>query len=221
MCKLHKSLYGLRQAPRYWFFKLSTKLLSLGFCESKADTSLFVLQKFNYVIYILIYVDDILITGSNPSVITTIIHSLQTTFVVKDLGNLAYFLGVEALWCTNGIYLTQRKYIADLLKRSKVENAKPYSSPMASNCRYTSTDGTPFENINFYRSIVGSMQYLAFTRPDLAFVVHKVSKFMHNPLGTHWLAVKHILRYLKHSISTGLFIAKAVTSTLQAFADSD
>jgi len=221
VCKLHKSLYGLRQAPRSWFFKLSTKLLSLGFRESKADTSLFVLQKFNSVIYILIYIDNILITGSNASVINNIIHSLQTTFAVKDLGSLTYFLGVEALWCTDGIYLTQRQYIADLLKRSKIENAKPCTSPMASNCQLTSTDGTPFEDINLYRSIVGSMQYLAFTRPDLAFVVHKVSKFMHNPLDTHWLAVKRILRYLKHSISTSLFITKIVNFTLQAFSDSD
>ena len=97
VCKLHKSLYGLRQAPGSWFSKLSTKLLSLGFSESKADTSLFVLQKFNSVIYIFIYVDDILITGSSASVINNIIHSLQTTFAVKDLGSLAYFLGVEAL----------------------------------------------------------------------------------------------------------------------------
>ena len=114
------------------------------------------LQQFNSVIYILIYIDDILITGSSASVINNIIHSLQTTFVVKDLGSLAYFLGVEALWCTNGIYLTQRKYIVDLLKRSKMENAKPCINPMASNCLLTSTDGTPFEDISLYRSIVGS-----------------------------------------------------------------
>ena len=221
VCKLHKSLYGLRQAPRSWFSKLSTKLLSLGFSESKVDTSLFVLQKFNSMIYILIHVDDILITGSSASVIDNIIHSLQTTFAVKDLGSLAYFLGVEALWCTYGIYLTQRKYIVDLLKRSKMENAKPCTSQMASNCRLTSTDGTPFEDIHLYRSIVGSMQYLAFTKLDIAFVVHKVSKFMHNPLDTHWLAVKRILRYLKHSISTALFITKTVNFTLQAFFDSD
>jgi hypothetical protein len=157
VCKLHKSLYGLRQAPCSWFSKLSTKLLSVGFSESKADTSLFMLQKFNYVIYILFYVDDILITGSSASVINNIIHYLQTTFVVKDLGSLTYFLGVEALWCTDGMYLTQRKYIVDLLKRSKMENAKPCTSPMASNCRLTSTDGTPFEDISLYRSIVCSM----------------------------------------------------------------
>ena len=161
------------------------KALVSRFSESKVDTSLFVLQQVNFVIYILIYVDDILITGLNASVINKIIQSLQATFVVKDLGNLAYFLSVETLWCTDGIYLTQRKYIADLLKRSKMENAKPCTSPMASNCRLTSTDGTPFEDISLYRSIVGSMQYLVFTGPDLAFVVHKVSKFMHNPLDTY------------------------------------
>jgi len=102
-----------------------------------------------------------------------------------------------------------------------MENAKPCTSPMASNCRLTSTDGTPFEDIRLYRNIVGSMQYLAFKRPDIAFVVHKVSKFTHNPLDTHWLAVKRILRYLKHSISTALFITKTVNFTLQAFFDSD
>jgi len=157
VCILHKSLYVLRQAPCSWFSKLSTKLLSVGFSESKADTSLFMLQKFNYVIYIIFYVDDILITGSSASVINNIIHYLQTTFVVKDLGSLTYFLGLEALWCTDGMYLTQRKYIADLLKRSKMENAKPCTSPMASNCRLTSTDGTPFKDISLYRSIVCSM----------------------------------------------------------------
>jgi hypothetical protein len=91
-----------------------------------------------------------------------------------------------------------------------MDNVKPCTSLMASNCHLTSTDGTPFIDISLYQSIVGSMQYLALTRPDLAFVVHKVSKFMHNPLDTHWLTVKHILRYLNHLVLTGLFIARNV-----------
>jgi len=148
------------------------------------------------------------------------VHPQYPNHVCK-LHKSLYFLGVEALWCTDGMYLTQCKYIADLLRRSKMENAKPCISPMASNCRLTSTDGTPFKDISLYHSIVGSMQYLAFTRLDLAFVVHKVSKFMHNPLDTYWQAVKLILRYLKHSISTGLFITSNVNFTLQAFSDSD
>ena len=214
VCKLHKSLYGLRQAPRSWFSNLSTRLQSLGFSESKADTSLFICQKPDFVIYILIYVDDILVTGSNATEIQLIISALQASFAVKDLGNLHYFLGIEALWCSNGVYLTQRKYIADLLQKTKMDHAKPCSSPMASTCRLTSTDGEPFEDVHLFRSVVGSLQYLAFTRPDLAFSVHKVSKFMHKPLDSHWLAVKRILRYLKHSISTGLFITSCKDHTL-------
>jgi len=179
------------------------------------------LQEVNYVLYILIYVDDILITGSNTAAIQSIISALQASFAVKDLGSLHYFLGIEALWCTNGIYLTQRKYIADLLHRTKMEHAKPCTSPMASTCRLNSSEGTPFDDVHLYRSVVGSLQYLAFMRPDLAFVVHKVSKFMHNPLDTHWLAVKRILRYLKHSFSIGLYISACADLTLQAFSDSD
>jgi hypothetical protein len=91
VCKLHKSLYGLRQAPRSWFSKLSTKLQALGFRESKADTSLFVLQEVNYVPYMLIYVDDILITGSNTSIICNIISALQASFAVKDLDSRTIF----------------------------------------------------------------------------------------------------------------------------------
>ena len=158
-----------------------------------------------------------MITGSSAPIIHDTIQSLQASCVVKDLGRLNYFLGVEAIWCTDGLYLTQRKYIADLLTRSKMQNAKPCSSPMASNCHLTSTDGRPIEDISLYRSVVGSMQYLAFTRPDLAFVVHRVSKFMHNPLDTHWLAVKRILRYLKHSISTVYSLAEQINSTCRHF----
>jgi len=106
VCKLHKSLYCLWQSPRSWFSKLSTELRSLEFHESKANMSLFVFQSSNFVIYILIYVDDILITGSSASAITNIINSLLATFVVKDLGNLNHFFGVEALRCLDKIYLT-------------------------------------------------------------------------------------------------------------------
>ncbi|KAB5531523.1 hypothetical protein DKX38_018193 [Salix brachista] len=184
-------------------------------------TSLFICQKPDFVIYILIYVDDILVTGSNATEIQLIISALQASFAVKDLGNLHYFLGIEALWCSNGVYLTQRKYIADLLQKTKMDHAKPCSSPMASTCRLTSTDGEPFEDVHLFRSVVGSLQYLAFTRPDLAFSVHKVSKFMHKPLDSQSLAVKRILRYLKHSIYTGLLITQCKDHTLQAFSDSD
>jgi len=103
-----------------------------------------------------------------------------------------------------------------------MDTAKPCNSPMTSNnCHLNSTDGSPFEDISLYQNIVGSMQYLAFTRPDLAFDVHKVNKFMHKRHDSHWLAGKRILRYLKHSVSTGLFITKTGDFRQRAYSDSD
>lgn len=147
-----------------------------------------------------------MITGSSFTSIHKVIQSLQETFAVKDLDTLNYFLGIEALQCSDEIYLTQRKYIVDLLKWRNMDKTKPCNSPMASNCHLNSTNGNHFEDISLYWSIVGSMWYVAFTRPNLAFVVHKVHKFMHKPIDFHWFAVKHILPYLKHSVSIGLFI---------------
>lgn len=208
ICKLHKSLYGLRQAPRP-ILKLSKKLKSLHFQESQADNSLFISNRKIEMIYILIYVNNISITGSNSTIIDSTIASLKKSFVVKELGDLHFFLSVEATQIVEGLYLTERKYNVDFLKRSNMDKTKPCSTPMASTCHLTASDGPPFADAGLYRSIVGSMQYLAFTRPDLAFVVHKVSKFMHKPMEPYWQAIKQILQYLKYTVSTGLLITKA------------
>ena len=110
--------------------------------------------------------------------------------------------------------------MAELLKNTHMDEAKPCSSPMATNCHLSAADGAQFSDHSLYRQVVGSLQYLAFTRPDLS-SVHKVSKFMHKPLESHWQAVKRILRYLKHTISTGLLISRSSSSAIQAYSDSD
>ncbi|KAF5446744.1 hypothetical protein F2P56_032347 [Juglans regia] len=102
-----------------------------------------------------------------------------------------------------------------------MDKAKPCTTPMTSNCHLVANDGSPCTDVSLYRSIVGSMQYLAFTQPDLAFAIHKVSKFMHKPMDSHWQPVKRILRYLKHTVSTGLLITKANNLRIQAYSDSD
>lgn len=165
--------------------KLSEKLKSLKFYESQADNSLFILKTKTKDVYILIYVDDILITSFNPNTINRTIASLKESFVVKELNDLHFFLGVEVVQSNEGLYLTQRRYIVDLLKKNKMNKAKPCSTPMASTCHLIANDGIPFEDVGLYRCIVGSMQCLAFTRPDLAFAVYKVSKFMHKPMEPH------------------------------------
>ncbi|RVW25023.1 Retrovirus-related Pol polyprotein from transposon RE1 [Vitis vinifera] len=129
VCKLNKSLYGLKQAPRAWFMRLSQILLEFGFLSSPVDASLFVYHKGHIHLFILIYVDDILVTGTDPSLIQSLIQKLQTEFKMKDLGPLGYFLGIQASRDSSGLHLRQSKYIGDLLHRTKMAGAKPASSP--------------------------------------------------------------------------------------------
>lgn len=118
VCKLRKAVYGLKQAPRTWYTELKNFLLTIGFTNSLSDTSLFILRRNNDFVYLLVYVDDILITGSNTSTINQILALLTTRFSVKDAEDLNYFLGIEAHRTTHGLHLSQRKYILDILHRS-------------------------------------------------------------------------------------------------------
>jgi len=221
VCHLQKSLYGLKQAPRAWFSKLSNKLVSMGFSASKADTSLFIFKSPQAVIYFLIYVDDIIITGPNKSLLHSVISNLQQDFPLKDLGNLHYFLGVEALLDDRGLFLSQQKYIFDLLKKTDMINAKPVNSPMSPSANLSLFKGDPFHDPTLYRSTVGSLQYLSFTRPDLAFAVSKVCQFMQRPTTDHWTAVKRILRYLRQTMHHGILIRRTSSTDIHAFSDAD
>ena len=165
MCKLHKSLYGLKQAPRAWFDKLKNTLIHMGFSYSKADNSLFLRFNDSSTIFLLVYVDDIIVAGSNEEELATFIRLLHKLFSLKDLGDLNYFLGIEVKSATDSLLLSQKKYIADLLKKSKMDEAKPLPTPMVSNLKLTSTDGDPITNGTEYRSIVGALQYITITRP--------------------------------------------------------
>jgi hypothetical protein len=221
VCKLQKAIYGLKQAPRAWFSRLSTRLLELGFHGSKTDSSLFIFNSAGIRIFALIYVDDIILTGSSNNVLSQLIATLSHDFPIKDLGNLNFFLGVEVIRQAKGLLLSQQRYISDLLHRTKMTHAKPVHSPMSSSTSLSKFRGPSFSDKTLYRSIVGALQYLSFTRPDIAFAVNKVAQFMHDPRNDHWSAVKRILRYLKHSITYGLFISKCSSMHLSAFSDAD
>uniref|UniRef100_A0A2N9F2C9 Reverse transcriptase Ty1/copia-type domain-containing protein n=1 Tax=Fagus sylvatica TaxID=28930 RepID=A0A2N9F2C9_FAGSY len=221
VCKLQKAIYGLKQAPRAWFSKLSSRLLQLGFCGSLSDTSLFILKDASFTMYVLIYVDDIIITCSKATAIDDLLHQLSSDFAVKDLGKLNFFLGIEVLETPVGVILSQQRYILDILKRTNMQDAKPVSSPMASSTSLTAHEGPSFSDHTLYRSTVGALQYLSLTRPDIAFAVNKLSQFMHAPTLLHWQAVKRLLRYLKHTIQFGLHLFRSSCSDLQAYCDAD
>jgi hypothetical protein len=221
VCKLQKAIYGLKQAPRAWFSRLSSRLIALGFHGSKSDTSLFICRTPIFTIYVLIYVDDIIITSSSAPAIDTLLSNLKSDFAVKHLGPLNFFLGIEVIPTAQGVLLSQQRYIKDILSRTKMIDAKPMSTPMASSTNLSAYEGEPFSDHTLFRSTVGALQYLSITRPDIAFTVNKLSQFMHKPTQPHWQSVKRLLRYLKSTIQFGLHIYRSSCSTLQAYSDAD
>lgn len=159
-CKLNKAFYGLKQAPRAWYNELKNFLLSLGFVNSLADTSLFILRKGSQFIYLLIYVDDILITRNTTSGITKVLTILSERFSVKDAKDLNYFLGIEAHRTQQGLHLSQRKYVLDLLHKYGMTNAKPVTTPMASSPKLHLHSGVTLIDPTKYRRLIRSLQYL-------------------------------------------------------------
>jgi len=132
ICRLKKALYGLKQAPRAWYTELRVFLLSLGFVNSTIDASLFIHHKpAGVTLYLLVYVDDIIVTEISPAEVSTLIATLAARFSLKDLGCLNYFLGVEVIPSTADIFLSQRKYITDLLHKSGMTDTKPTSTPLS------------------------------------------------------------------------------------------
>ncbi|KAH9699266.1 retrovirus-related pol polyprotein from transposon RE1 [Citrus sinensis] len=219
--KLTKALYGLKQAPRAWYDRLKFSLLNWGFIASKSDTSLFIFHKVGDIVVILVYVDDILVTGSNDQLVEKVIHHLSSEFALKDLGEFNYFLGLEVTLSVEGLHLSQTKYVGDILKKAQMIESKGCSTPMSSTEKLVKDKGAAFENPSLYRSIVGSLQYLTLTRLEIAFTVNKLSQFLANPSVLHWQACKRVLRYLQCTADLGLQFYASGSLTLSAFSDAD
>jgi len=158
----------------------------------------------------LFYVDDIIITGSSISLIQQLVKKLNSEFSLKDLGKLDYFLGTEVHHSETGsLLLSQTKYIQDLLVKANMANANGIASPMASSTKLTKYGSNHVSDPTFFRSIVGGLQYVTVTRPEISYSVNKVCQFLSAPLEDHWKAVKRILRYLQGTIHHGLLIKPA------------
>ena len=199
VCQLWKSLYGLKQAPREWYHKLTRQLLKLGFHGSKTDTSLYYTTSGH--LYLLIYVDDILVLGPSSSQIHTLIASLKHHFCLKDLEPGSRFLRIEFQKYRDGFTLTRTQYTLSILKMLKMEHCKPLPTPSSITC---SASCSPLpENSHLYRRVFGALQYLNFTRPDISYAVNQACRSMHSPTIADWLRLKHLLRYLKGTVTHG------------------
>ena len=157
ICKLKKALYGLRQAPRVWFDKLNSALYSWGFKNSKCDASLFFRRNSAEIIIVLVYVDDIIVTGSDNKGIEGVIGKLSGAFALKDLGNLSYFLGIQVIRNQNSIMLSQAKYVQDLLTKTEMESCKGIKSPFSTSEKLKKGESAKLDSPSFYKSVIGSL----------------------------------------------------------------
>jgi hypothetical protein len=223
ICRLTKALYGLKQAPHAWHARLATALRAHGFTPCTADSSLFLLQKPQVTMYLLVYVDDIILVSSSQSAADALVRSLGADFAVKDLGKLHYFLGVEVAPRANGLVMTQKKYSLDLLQRAGMLKCKTTTTPMSTTDKITAVDGELLSSTDAteYRSIVGGLQYLTITRPDISYAINRVCQYLHAPRDTHWSAVKCILRYIRLTVSYGLHLRPNPSGVLSAYSDAD
>ena len=221
VCRLLKSLYGLKQAPRQWFAKLSNALKSNNFIQSKSDYSLFTKHETGNFTTILVYVDDLVIAGNNMQGITQAKEFLSSQFHMKDMGELRYFLGIEVDRMKGGIFLSQKKYVLDLLQEYGLKNCRTLRLPMDTHLKLTSETGDTLSHPEEYQKLVGKLIYLTLTRPDIAYTVHVLSKFMHNPTTVHLQASKRVLRYLAGAPGQGILLANHSQAKLSAYCDSD
>ena len=220
VCLLQKSLYGLKQAPRAWFQRFSTFIQTIGFTPSLSDSSLFVYHQNSNVAYLLLYVDDIVLTASSQSFLAHIISSLSVEFSMTDLGSLHHFLGIAVTRDSHGLFLSQRQYILDLLSRAGMLECQPSRTPVDTTTKLSST-GESFSDSTLYRSITGALQYLTITRPEISYAVQQACLFMHDPRVPHFNHVKRVLRYLKGTLDYGLHINVSSPSSLTAYSDAD
>ncbi|XP_048430155.1 uncharacterized mitochondrial protein AtMg00810-like [Pyrus x bretschneideri] len=177
----------------------------MGFIVSQSDTGLFVKYDRVDVISLLLYVDDIILTGSSPEKVQTIIQELRDVFDLKDMGKLSYFLGLEVKYKANGdIFHSQSKYAKDLLHKASMDSCKCVNTSCRPHTQFLDSEGIPLSDPTLCRSLVGVLQYLTFTRPNLAYVVNAACQYMNNPTDVHSDMVKIILRYMQGTINYSL-----------------
>jgi transposase InsO family protein len=221
-CRLLKSLYGLKQAPRAWYHKLKGQLETMGFTASIADAGLYTkVMAGGSRVFVLVYVDDILVAGPQLSAVNVVKEQLATAFDVRDLGDARMFLGIEIERDRGArtLRVSQRQAVMDLLKRHSMSVCKPRTTPLAPSVqllRATESD----ERVSGFAEIVGSLLYLAnCTRPDIAFAVSALSRHMANPTRVHYNAAKSVLRYL--SGTAGLGIEYGRVGGFEGWCDAD
>ena len=219
--RLLKALYGLKQAPRAWYDTLSQFLLDNQFSRGTIDKTLFYKRHGEDVIYVQIYVDDIIFGSTSEKLCQRFSKLMQSNYEMSMMGELTYFLGLQVKQKEDGIFICQSKYVKDLLKKFGMEDSSPAKTPMSTSIKLDEDKKGKRVDIKVYRGMVGSLLYLTASRPDIMFATCLCARFQSDPKESHMVAIKRIFRYLKGTPNLGLWYPKGTGFNLVGYTDSD
>ncbi|GJU34217.1 putative RNA-directed DNA polymerase [Tanacetum coccineum] len=219
--KVVKALYGLHQAPRAWYDTLATYLLSNGFQRGQIDQTLFIKSQKGHILLVQIYVDDIIFGSTKKELCDEFEKLMKDKFQMSSMGELTFFLGLQVQQKKNGIFISQDKYVHEILRKFNYSDVKSASTPTDLEKPLVKDGDADDVDEHLYRSMIGSLMYLTASRPDIMFAVCACARFQVSPKTSHLLAVKRIFRYLKGKPSLGLWYSKDSPLELIAYTDSD
>ncbi|GKU93614.1 hypothetical protein SLEP1_g7191 [Rubroshorea leprosula] len=220
--RLKKALYGLEQAPRAWNKHVDSLFLQVGFEKCPSEHALYVkVNNSGDILLLCLYVDDLIFTGNNPTMIEDFKKSMMGEFEMIDLGLMSYFLGMEVVQRKDGIFICQKRYAIELLKKFHMQNCNCVRTPMEVGTRLSKNgEGAPVDS-TYFKQIVGSLRYLTCTRPDISYGVGLISRFLENLQQSHMQVAKKIMRYLKGTLNYGLFYSSTDNCAIIGYLDSD
>jgi hypothetical protein len=221
--RLHKALYGLRQAPRAWNSKLDAVLYDLGFMKCKTEHGLYTRAKNKVRLVVGVYVDDLVILGECDTEVNQFKGEMKRVFRMSDLGPLSYYLGIEVRQGTHGIQVSQSGYAMKLLEKASMGSCNPCATPMEAKLKLSKESDSGSVDATTYHSLIGSLRYLLHTRPDLTYSICYLSRFVESPKFEHLTAVKRVLRYVAGTSDYGLLYPRGNGGGLRilGYSDSD
>jgi uncharacterized membrane protein YciS (DUF1049 family) len=202
---MKKALYGLKQAPRAWYHRLDTYLQEKGFKRGTIDNNLYIKIEGNDLLIMLVYVDDIIFGCNKDSLVQWFAFAMESEFEMSMIGELSFLLGLQITQRCEGMFISQEKYLREILKSFQMEYSKPVGTPMVTGWKLSKDDDLPDVNQSSYRSMIGSLLYITTSRPDIMHVVGMVGRYQSAPKHSHLLDVKRIFRYLKEIMNYGLW----------------
>jgi hypothetical protein len=179
--KLKKALYGLKQAPHAWYYILDKYLQDKGFKRGTIDNNLYIKTEGNDLLIVLVYVDDIIFRSNNASLVKWFSSAMQSEFEMSMIGKLSIFLGLQITQRSEGIFLSQDKYLREILKRFQMEDSTPVSTPMVTGCKLSKDHDSPNVDQSSYRSMIGNLLYITTSHPDIMHVVGMVGRYQSAP----------------------------------------